>query len=140
MSKLLDDLIKQSRLVATSSSLDVRTWSEYEWRPKNVMRRRLTGFAGLLLTAFFAAMGGFHHHELPKPTHEHAGFCSQTSIGISIESCALCRASHTAARLAAIPATTGELNRTSYRVFAVVPAPRSIGRSLLSDPRAPPAA
>ena len=103
------------------------------------MRRRINGFAGLLLTAFFAAMGGFHHHELPRPSHEHAGFCSQASVSISIESCAICQASHSAARLAVLPVAPDALGRTAQRVTTSAPATRSVVASLLSDPRAPPA-
>jgi hypothetical protein len=102
------------------------------------MMHRFKASAALLLTAFFAVAGSFHHHPIPKPTHDHAGFCSASSVGIALESCALCRVAHTPVQLAAraIPAIALDspfcLSETATR------AP-SAGRSLLSDPRAPPA-
>ena len=104
------------------------------------MRKRFTGFAGLLLTAFFAVAGGFHHHELPKPAHSHPGFCSQSSASAPAESCAICQASHTSARLAVLLAAPADLGRTAQRIIAVAPAARTLVIGLLGDPRAPPIA
>jgi hypothetical protein len=100
--------------------------------------QRLKAFSALVLTAFFAVAGSFHHHPIPKPTHDHLGFCSASSVGIALESCALCKVAHTPAQLAAHPIANVTLDSAFHRRDAATCAP-SAGRSLLCDPRAPPA-
>jgi len=101
--------------------------------------RRFKASAALLLTAFFAAAGSFHHHVLPKPTHDHAGFCSAATVSLALESCALCRVAHTSVRLAAQAIVPFTVDSASYHTVAATCAPASAGTSLLHDPRAPPA-
>jgi hypothetical protein len=99
--------------------------------------RRLRAAAALLLTTFFAVAGSFHHHPIPRPVHDHAGFCSAASNGVSFESCALCKVAKTAAHLA--PLTIGAAPHGAASLLAREPV-RSLGagRSLLRDSRAPP--
>src|SRR5258706_326632 len=100
--------------------------------------RRLKASAALLLTAFFAAAGSFHHHALPKPTHDHAGFCSAATAGIALESCALCKVAHTTVDLAAQEVAPHTL-KTASRVAATANGSSAdAGRLLLCDSRAPP--
>jgi hypothetical protein len=102
------------------------------------MMHRFKASAALVLTAFFAVAGSFHHHPIPKPTHDHAGFCSATSVGIALESCALCKVAHTPVQLAARATAAVSLDPMLRPGEAATCAP-SAGRSLLCDPRAPPA-
>jgi hypothetical protein len=100
--------------------------------------RRLKASSALLLTAFFAVAGSFHQHALPKPTHDHAGFCSAaTSIGL--ESCAICKVAQTAVHLAAQTIAPVTIDSASCLAIAARCAPPNAGRSLLRNPRAPPA-
>ena len=100
--------------------------------------QRLKASAALLLTAFFAVAGAFHHHELPRSSHDHAGFCSAPSAPIALESCALCRVAHTAVQLAGDAVATFTLDGTTPLVLAAIDTPSSAARSLPGDPRAPP--
>ncbi len=100
--------------------------------------QRLKALAALALTAFFAVAGSFHHHPIPKPSHDHAGFCSAASNGIAFESCVLCKAAHTAVHLAAVGTAAATLD-ASARCVESRPAAAAAGRSLLRDSRAPPA-
>jgi hypothetical protein len=100
--------------------------------------RRFKASAALLLTAFFAVAGSFHRHDLPKPTHDHAGFCSAATAGIALESCALCKVAHTTVHVAArtfAPHTTDTGSLLATAPSCAAPSSRS---ALLSDPRAPP--
>jgi hypothetical protein len=101
--------------------------------------RQLKASAALLLTAFFAVAGSFHHHPLPKPTHDHAGFCSAATVAVSLESCALCRAANTSVHLAAGALAPFTMDKASRLVVAASHAPATAGSSLLCDSRAPPA-
>jgi hypothetical protein len=103
------------------------------------MRRRIHAAGALFLTAFFAAAGAFHHHPLPKTTHDHAGFCSAASATLSIESCALCRVAHTTADLAARAVAPLSTDAVSRFASASTLVPPSAGAALLCDSRAPPA-
>jgi len=99
---------------------------------------RTRASAALLLTAYFAVAGSFHHHAIPRPAHDHAGFCSAASTGIALESCALCKAVHAPFHLAARAIASIDLDRPSFAVETLSPA-LSAGRSLLRNSRAPPA-
>jgi len=101
--------------------------------------RRLKATTALLLTAFFAVAGAYHHHRLLPPTHDHAGLCSITSAAPSLDACAICKATHTAAHRLAVVAISGGLDRARPLtvIEALAPTPRTA--SLLCDPRAPPA-
>jgi len=101
---------------------------------------RLKASAALLLTAFFAVAGSFHHHPLPKYTHDHAGFCSAAASSIALESCAICKVAHTTVHLAAQAAALSSIAKTSRSAVTAPCAPPSAGSTLLSDPRAPPTA
>jgi hypothetical protein len=101
--------------------------------------RRFKASAALLLTAFFAVAGSFHHHPLPKPAHDHAGFCSAAAAGIALESCALCKVAHTTIDLAAREIAPYRLDSASPLAVATVYAPANAGLLLLCDSRAPPA-
>jgi hypothetical protein len=100
--------------------------------------RRLKASAALLLTAFFAAAGSFHHHALPKPTHDHAGFCSAATAGIALETCALCKVAHTTVDLAAREIAPYRLDTASRLAVTAICSPANAGSSLLCDSRAPP--
>ena len=101
--------------------------------------RRFKASSALLLTAFFAAAGSFHHHPLPKTTHDHTGFCSAPSVSIALESCALCRVAHTSIRLAADAVAPFTIHPASRLVVTAIRTPATAGSSLLYDSRAPPA-
>ena len=100
--------------------------------------RRLKASAALLLTAFFAAAGSFHQHALPKPAHDHAGFCSAATTSIALESCALCKVAHTTVDLAAQEVAPHTLETASRFAATAIGSPADAGRSLLCDSRAPP--
>ena len=106
--------------------------------PPESPMQRVKASAALLLTAFFAIAGSFHHHPLPKPTHDHAGFCSAASVAVSLESCALCRVAHTSVHLTAAGAASFTTDTASRLVVAETRIPATAGRSLLCDSRAPP--
>jgi hypothetical protein len=101
--------------------------------------RRLKASAALVLTAFFAAAGAFHHHPLPRTTHDHAGFCSAATAGIALESCALCKVAHTSVDLAAQGIAPYTLDTPSRLAVTAICSPANAGSSLLYDSRAPPA-
>jgi len=103
------------------------------------MMRRFKAATALLLTAFFAVAGSFHHHPLPKTTHDHAGFCSAPSVSMALESCALCRVAHTAVHLVAGTNAKFTMDRESRLVVAATHRLATAGGSLLYDSRAPPA-
>jgi hypothetical protein len=101
--------------------------------------RRFKASAALVLTAFFAVAGSFHRHDLPKPTHDHAGFCSAATAGIGLESCAICKIAHTTVHLAAGAVAPITIDTASRLVVAAICTPATAGSSLLYDSRAPPA-
>jgi hypothetical protein len=99
--------------------------------------RRFRAVAALALTAFFAVAGSFHHHAIPKLTHDHAGFCSAATVS-GPESCAICKVAHTAVRLDAQAIALHTTHGASrLAVTAVFSLPGADG-SLLCDSRAPP--
>jgi hypothetical protein len=99
---------------------------------------RLKATVALLLTAFFAVAGAFHHHAPLAAIHDHAGACaSATSIGL--ESCAICKLAHTTVHLAGQPSAF-EIITGSRLAVAPTYVPTSACCSLLRDSRAPPAA
>jgi len=100
--------------------------------------RRLQGLSALLLTAFFGVAGSFHQHDLPKPSHDHAGFCS-VAAAIEPESCAVCKVTHTVVHLVAKATTNHSIDGASRFAVAAPCAPPNAGSSLLCEPRAPPA-
>jgi len=100
--------------------------------------RRLKASAALVLTVFFAVVGSFHHHPLPKTTHDHAGFCSAATTSIALESCALCKVAHTTVDLAAQEVAPHTLKTASRVAATAIGSPADAGRSLLCDSRAPP--
>jgi hypothetical protein len=101
--------------------------------------QRLKASAALLLTAFFAVAGSFHQHPLPKPAHDHTGFCSAVSVAISLESCALCKVAQTVVHPAAQAIASFAVDSASRLAVAALGVPPSAGSSLLCDSRAPPA-
>jgi hypothetical protein len=100
--------------------------------------QRFKASAALLLTAFFAVAGSFHRHDLPKPSHDHAGFCSAATAGIALESCALCKVAHTTVHVAARTFAPRPIDPGSRIPTAATCAAPSAGSALLSEPRAPP--
>jgi len=94
--------------------------------------------AALLLTAFFAVAGSFHHHQLPKTAHDHAGFCSASPVGISLESCALCKLAYNAIQFPERSNAAAALGSASRSIEFPTCSPGA-GILLLPDPRAPPA-
>jgi hypothetical protein len=99
---------------------------------------RLKATVALLLTAFFAVAGAFHHHAPLAAIHDHAGACaSATSIGL--ESCAICKLAHTTVHLAGQPSAPLKIVTASRLAVAPRYAPTSACCSLLRDSRAPPA-
>ena len=102
------------------------------------MRKRLGASLGLVIAAYFAAATAFHQHELPRPVHEHAGFCSQESASAPLESCAICKATSSAARLEARVPLPGELAPVTERCAVIAPPRVSATVSFPADPRAPP--
>ena len=101
--------------------------------------RRVKAFAALFLTAFFAGAAGFHHHPLPNPAHNHIGFCSQFPPPVPMESCAICRAAHGVARLAAHLSISVAPEIRSPLVAPPRAAVPRVDAALLDDSRAPPA-
>jgi predicted anti-sigma-YlaC factor YlaD len=98
---------------------------------------RIRASAALVLTAFFAVAGSFHHHPVPTRTHEHTGFCSAASAGIAIESCALCKALQNPVHLTARSTSAVAQDAVPHLIPSAAQA-ECAGRSLLSNPRAPP--
>jgi len=101
--------------------------------------RRLKSASALVLTAFFAVAGAYHHHRLPPPTHDHAGLCSSTSAAPTLDACAICKAAHTAAHRLAVVAVSGGFDRALPLTVIEALALITGNASLLSDSRAPPA-
>lgn len=100
--------------------------------------RRLRAFGLLVLTAFFAVAGAYHQHRLSRPSADHVGLCSDTSAVSSLELCAICQATHTAAEWPVVAAVASGLDQTSRLTVARAIAPTPINASLLHDDRAPP--
>lgn len=100
--------------------------------------RRIKGVFALLLTAFFAVAGAYHDDRLPRPSHDHAGLCTDTSAVPEVESCGICHATQTAADRLAVIAVAGALDQMSPLTVTGANAPASVIASLLPDDRAPP--
>jgi hypothetical protein len=103
-----------------------------------MMGRQFKGLAALLLTAFFAVAGSFHHHPLPRTDHDHAGFCSAASYASGLESCALCRIAHTSFQPAAGAVAAVATETDPRPILAATRALSSKECSPLPDPRGPP--
>ena len=100
--------------------------------------RRLAAASALVLTAFFAIAGAYHHHGLPRAAHGHTGLCSNASDVSSLDSCAICKATHAPAHRLAVVTVVPGLDQTSPLLVANAIAPLSLSPSLLHGSRAPP--
>jgi len=100
--------------------------------------RRLKAASALVLTAFFAVAGAYHHHRLPPPTHDHTGLCSNTSVVPSLDSCAICRSTHTAAHRLAAGVVEAGLDRVAPLTVTRAFAPPPVDPSFPHGSRAPP--
>lgn len=100
--------------------------------------RRFQAASALILTAFFAVAGAYHHHHLPRASHDHAGLCSDTSAAPALDTCAICQATHTAAdRLAVVEVAAG-LSPASPLALAETFAPPPLDSAFPHGSRAPP--
>ena len=104
---------------------------------RNGTLKRFRGSAALVLTAFFAIAGSFHHHELPEPAHDHAGFCA-AAVDFALEACALCRVPQTSIHLSADAVASFAADVATHLAVGEKGALGSVVATLLRDPRAPP--
>jgi hypothetical protein len=100
--------------------------------------KRSVALAALLLTAYFAVAGAFHHHAVPIGDHEHAGLCSVPAAAPHLESCAICKAAG-AASGPVVCARVAAVDRPSVARLPMVTAPAvAAGHALPHVPRGPP--
>jgi hypothetical protein len=100
--------------------------------------RRFNAFTGLLLSAYFAVAGAWHHHAIPKLDHGHVGLCSIPASAPALESCAICKAAGTMADVAASAISSCVDGPRAQLVATIDDAIVRTAFDLLTDPRGPP--